>query len=42
MSAKRIFALLLAVGVLTATAVTVATVTVGPTYAKPVDCGGSS
>jgi hypothetical protein len=42
MSTKHFFAVLLAAGILTATVVTVATVTIGPTYAKPVDCGGST
>jgi hypothetical protein len=42
MSAKRIFAVLLTAGMLVAAGVTIATVTVGPTYADPKPCANSN
>jgi hypothetical protein len=42
MSAKRLFAALLAVGIVTAAVVvTVAAVTTSPTYADPKDCNSN-
>ena len=41
MSAKRLFAVLLTVGVLVATGVAVATVAIGPTYAGDRTCTGA-
>ena len=38
MSSKRLFALLLTVGILMATGALVATVAIGPTLADPKDC----
>lgn len=42
MFAKRLFAVLLALGILVATAVTVTTLTIGPTQAGASSCGNAS
>jgi hypothetical protein len=41
MSAKRFFAVLLTIGILVATGVFIARVSIGPTYAGPSDCSNA-